>query len=96
MSDDDAGLAGSWIGYHARVSPGQTTINDMASGEQTTINDMASGERLTYAELDDGSTDRRRRNDNAECHVLAAAHYSQVGQHKYLTSHIVTDTVHGE
>lgn len=38
-----AGLAGSWIGYHARVSPGQTTINDMASGE-----------RLTYAELDDG------------------------------------------
>jgi len=85
VSDDDAGLAGSWIGYHARVSPGQTTINDMASGE-----------RLTYAELDDGSTDRRRRNDNAECHVLAAAHYSQVGQHKYLTSHIVTDTVHGE
>lgn len=25
-----------------------------------------------------------------------SAHYSQVGQHKYLTSHIVTDTVHGE
>ena len=81
-----AGLAGSWIGYHARVSPGQTTINDMASGE-----------RPTYAELDDGSNDRRRRNDNAEMPCSGCrCTTSQVGQHKYLTSHIVTDTVHGE
>ena len=35
-------LAGSWIGYHARVSPGQTALHDLASGRQ-----------LSYAELDD-------------------------------------------
>ena len=39
---------------------------------QTAIHDLASGERLTYAEFDDDSSDRRRRKDSAECHVLAA------------------------
>jgi len=27
-----ARFAGSWTGYHARVSPGQTALADLASG----------------------------------------------------------------
>ena len=37
-----ARLAGSWIGYHAGVSPGRTALHDLAGGQ-----------RLSYAELDD-------------------------------------------
>jgi acyl-CoA synthetase (AMP-forming)/AMP-acid ligase II len=37
-----ARLAGSWTGYHARVSPGLTALHDLASGR-----------RISYGELED-------------------------------------------
>ena len=35
-------FAGSWTGYHARVSPGRTALHDLASGR-----------RISYGELED-------------------------------------------